>query len=64
VVKAETLYELGAWAVIQTWEKYKDIVQHLRDKQAHHDAWRNVEFLAQEMLRIKIKREQEFQAKG
>jgi hypothetical protein len=63
VVKAETLYELGAWAAIQAWEKYKDIVQHLRDEQAHQDSWRNVEFLAQEMLRIKTKREQEFQAK-
>jgi len=58
VVEAETVYEIGGAAVIQTWEKYKGIVQGLRDEQSHQDFWSNAEFYAQEMLKIRKKREQ------
>ena len=59
VVKAETAYEMGGVAVIRPWEKYKDIIQHLRDESSGQDYWSNAEFYAQEMLKIKMKREQQ-----
>jgi len=58
VVKAETVYEIGGAAAIQTWEKYKGIIQHLRNEGSHQDFWSNAEFYAQEMLKIMKKREQ------
>jgi hypothetical protein len=58
VVRAETVYEIGGAAAIRTWEKYKDIVQGLRDAESSKDIWSNFEFYAQEMLKIKMKREQ------
>ena len=57
VVKAETVYELGGQAIIRTWEKYKEIIQRMRDEQSVQDYWKNAEFYAQEMLRIKMKRD-------
>jgi len=58
VVKAETVYEIGGAASIQTWEKYKGIIQRLRDEYSRQDFWSNAEFYAQEMLRIMKKRDQ------
>jgi hypothetical protein len=57
VVKAETVYELGGATMIRSWEKYKDIIQRIREEQSHQDFWSNAEFYAREMLRIKMKRD-------
>jgi hypothetical protein len=63
VVKAETIYEIGGFAAIRPWEKYKDIIQHIRDESSSQDFWSNAEFYAQEMLKIKMKREQQLASK-
>jgi len=58
VAKAETVYEIGGAVAIRTWERYKDIVQGLRDEESRQDIWSNFEFYAQEMRKIMKKREQ------
>jgi hypothetical protein len=65
VVKTELLYELGGWIAIRVWEKYKDIIQHMRDESSARtlrgqDFQSNAEFFVQEMLRIKMKRDASF----
>jgi hypothetical protein len=63
VVKAEELYEFGGWAAILPWEKYKDIIQRYRDVLTGQDFLSNAEFFAQEMLRMKLKRDPSFKDK-
>ena len=58
VAKAETVYEIGGAGAIRTWERYKDIVQGLRDEESRQDIWSNFEFYAQEMRKIMKRREQ------
>ena len=65
VVKTELLYELGGWIAIRVWEKYKDIIQHMREESSAHalrgeDFWSNAEFFVQEMQRTKMKRDARF----
>jgi len=65
VVKTELLYELGGWIAIRVWEKYKDIIQHMREESSTHalrgqDFWSNAELFVQEMQRIKMKRDARF----
>jgi len=64
VVKPELFYEIGASSAIQTWEKFKDIIQRWRKDPTlfkdggeerttiPHDFLSNAEFLAQEMQKI------------
>ena len=63
VVEAEILYALGGFGATQTWEKYKDIIQSRRDVLWGQDLWVNFEFFAQEMLKIKMKKDASFKDK-
>ena len=53
VVKAELFYEIGASSTIETWEKFKDVIQRMRkDPTLFKDGgeiFSNAEFLAQEL---------------
>ena len=63
VVKAENLYDLGGFVAIFGWEKYKDIVQGLREVVWGKDLWSNAEYFAQEMLNIKLRKDASFKDK-
>jgi len=63
VVEAEKLYALGGFGATQAWEKYKDIIQSRRDAVWGQDLYVNFEFLAQEMLKIKMKKDASFKDK-
>jgi len=63
VVRAERLYDLGAYGAIQGWEKFKDIIQNRRDVAWGQDYMSNAEFFTQEMLRVKTKRDASFKDK-
>ncbi|MCX6654174.1 MAG: hypothetical protein NTY03_03525, partial [Candidatus Bathyarchaeota archaeon] len=63
VAPAETLYYLGAYGVIRLWEKYKDIIQGRRDAAFGPDFMINVEYLADEMMKIKLRHDANFRDK-
>jgi len=63
VVRAERLYDLGAYGAIRGWEKFKDIIQSRRGVAWGQDYMSNAEFFAQEMLRVKTKRDAGFKDK-
>jgi len=60
VVKAEEMHDMGGYSAIFAWEKFKDIIQGLRNSTWGKDAFSNAEFFAQEMLKIKMKKEPSF----
>ena len=57
VVRAEEMHDMGGYSAIYAWEKFNDIIQGLRDTMWGQDFWSNSEFFAQEMLKIKMKKE-------
>jgi len=63
VVTAEKLYSTGGFGAIRAWEKYKDIFQSRRGVAWGRDYMSNAEFFAQEMLKIKTKRDAGFKDK-
>jgi len=63
VVTAENLYATGGVGPILAWEKFKDIIQSRRDAVWGQDLYVNFEFLAQEMLKIKMKKDASFKDK-
>jgi len=63
VIKAQTLYTLGGYGAIWTWDKYKDIIQSRRDVAWGRDYMSDFEFFAQEMLKIKIRNDASFKDK-
>ena len=63
VVRAERLYDMGAYGAILGWEKFKDIIQSRRDVAWGQDYLSNAEFFAQEMLKVKTKRDASFKDK-
>jgi hypothetical protein len=63
VVKAEDLYNLGGFVAITGWEKYKDIIQGLREVTWGKDFWSNAEFFAKEMLKLKLRKDASFKDK-
>jgi hypothetical protein len=63
IVKAETLYALGAWGCIRVWEKYKDVIENHRSKVMGLDWMVNFEFIASEMLKIKMRNDASFKDK-
>ena len=63
VVKAEKLYDMGAYGAILGWEKYKAIIQSRRNVAWGQDYMSNAEFFAQEMLKIKTKNDASFKDK-
>jgi len=63
IVKAEEMHDMGGYSAIFAWEMYKDIIQGLRNSTWGKDAFSNAEFFAQEMLKIKMKKEPSFKDK-
>jgi hypothetical protein len=63
VASAETLYDLGAYGVLRLWERYKEIIQGRRDAAYGEDYMVNLEFLAEEMMKIKIRNDASFNDK-
>ena len=63
VASAETLYDLGAYGVLRLWEKYKDIIHGRRDAAYGEDYMINLEVLAEEMMKIKMRNDASFKNK-
>jgi len=63
VVNAEEMHDLGGYSAIFAWEKFKDIIQTSRDMVWGRDMCSNSEFFAQEMLKVKIKKDASFKDK-
>lgn len=63
VLKVEDAYDLGGYTAIPAWEKYKDIIHDLREVAWGKDFWSNAEFFAQEMLKIKLRKDASFKDK-
>jgi len=63
VVTAERIYITGGIGPILAWEKFKDVIQRRRDVTWGRDYLSNAEFLAQEMLKIKIRNDPGFKDK-
>ena len=64
IVRAETVYDLGGWGFIRMWEKFSGFVYSRRESAAWgRDYYVNFEYTANEMLKIKKKRDSEFHEK-
>jgi len=63
VIKPQTLYTLGGYGAIWAWDKYKDVIQNRRDLAWGRDYFSDFEFFAQEMLKIKTKKDASFKDK-
>jgi len=63
VVRAEEMQDLGGFSAIFAWDKFKDIIQGLRGFTWGQDGLSNAEFFAQEMLKIKMKKDANFRDK-
>lgn len=57
IVRAEEVHDLGGYAAILAWEKFKDVIQRLRGTVWGQDVLGNAEFFAQEMLKVKLRRD-------
>ena len=62
-LKAEVAHDIGGYSAIFAWEKFKDIIQGYRDNRWGQDFLSNAEFYAQEMLKIKMKKDATFKDK-
>jgi hypothetical protein len=63
VVKAEEMHGADGFSAIFAWEKFKYVIHGFRDTMWGQDFWNNAEFFAQEMLKIKTKKEPSFKDK-
>jgi len=63
IVRAEEMHDFGGYSAIQAWEKFKDIIQSFRDIAYGQDMFSNAEWFAQEMLKVKMKKDASYKAK-
>ena len=63
VAPAETMYYLGGYGVLRLWEKYKDVIQGRRDAAFGRDYMIHLEYLAVEMMKIKMRHDASFKDK-
>jgi hypothetical protein len=63
VIDSEKIYALGGYGAIRIWEKFKDIIQGRRGISWGHDYMANAEYIAGEMLKIKLKHDTGFKEK-
>jgi hypothetical protein len=56
VVRAEEMHDLGGYSAINGWEKFKSVIQSLRDVAWGQDL-SNAEWFVQEMLKVKMKKD-------
>jgi len=57
MVEAEDLYDMGLFGVIFIWEKYRPIIEENRRRYNGKDYLRDLEYLAGEMMRVKMVRD-------
>jgi len=57
MVEAEDLYDMGLFGVIFLWEKYRSIIEENRRRYNGKDYLRDLEYLAGEMMRVKMVRD-------
>ena len=57
MVRAEDLYDMGMFGVTFIWEKYKPIIEENRRRYNGKDHLRDLEYLADEMMRVKLVRD-------
>jgi hypothetical protein len=57
---AEDLYDAGMQGVIWIWAKYKPIIEEHRSRANGQDSLRDMEYLAGEMMKVKLKRDPSF----
>ena len=60
LVRAETLYDLGAWGFIRMWEMYSGFILSRREGTWGRDYFSGFEYIAKVMLRIKVSRDEGF----
>ena len=58
----ESLYNMGIFGVIFFWEKFKDVIQEQTRIYNGADWGQDIELLASEMLKIKLRRDPSFKA--
>jgi hypothetical protein len=57
MVEAEDLHDMGMMSVLALWAKYEPIVMEMRRRYWGQDYLRDFEFLAGEMMKIKLLRD-------
>jgi hypothetical protein len=57
IVEAEDLYDMGLFGVTYIWEKYRPIIEENRRRYNGKDYLRDLEYLAGEMMRVKLVRD-------
>ena len=60
IVDPDTLYTLTGSDSIYLWSKMKEVIEYARKNYFGVDYWRDFEYLAGEMLKIKLKRDPSF----
>jgi hypothetical protein len=60
LVDAETLYDSALFAAYEMWTKFEGVIMEMRRRYDGTDYFVNYEYLAKEMLRIKLLRDQSF----
>jgi len=63
VIDIEKIYALGSYGSIRIWEKFKDVIQGRRDITWGQDYMINAEYIANEMLKIKMRHDASFKEK-
>jgi isopentenyl diphosphate isomerase/L-lactate dehydrogenase-like FMN-dependent dehydrogenase len=57
IVEPEDVYDLGAHGIVQLWVKYRSIIEESRRRINGQDWLRDLEYLAGEMTKVKLKRD-------
>jgi hypothetical protein len=63
LAKPETMYDLGFTGIMPFWEKYKEVIV-ARRKTAGVDLYSKTEFLAGELLKIKLQRDPSYKVES
>ena len=57
VLDRETIYKVTRISPVWTWAKFKPILEENRKRYTGKDAWTGFEYLAGEMLKMKLERD-------
>ncbi|MBM3291069.1 hypothetical protein FJY84_00130 [Candidatus Bathyarchaeota archaeon] len=53
----ETIYQIGPSGVVWTWTKFRSVIEEYRRRSFGSDAWDGFEYLADEMLKMKLQKD-------
>lgn len=56
----ETIYQIGPSGVVWTWAKFRSVIEEYRRRSFGKDAWDGFEYLADEMLRMKLEKDPDY----